>query len=148
MRARDDREVAARERNRTDSLTLRLPEPPTMNVMIGHAKKRDRRGRPTIYSKEQHKYRLLCSNAALSQGFGKPREPWKKWRLVSAHFDVFNMWDWNELPAGLKWVLDWLIEYGVISDDSPREMEKPTTWPTQTINRKDRGVTITLERII
>lgn len=123
------------------AITLDLPEPPTVNGMIALAKK-GRRGH--VYANEKKKFHEECLGAALAQGIEPPDEPWPFWRMDALHFRVWNLWDYLELPAGAKWVVDALVDNGYLEDDSPREMARPDFWPTQEIDRKNRGVTITV----
>jgi hypothetical protein len=138
----------------SDSITLVLPEPPSLNEMIQLAKRRTRRSRtggwmkralPVVYDQRLEEYETRCSAAARSAGARPPASPWPRWRLVSMHFRLHNRRDWLELAAGAKWCIDFLVREGYVAGDSPREMERPAAWPTQEIARKDRGVIITIE---
>jgi hypothetical protein len=149
--ARNNREGRVPER-----LTLQLPEPPSFNRMIEFAKKRTRRARnggwmkrslPVVYDQELENYVTLCLAAVRQAGIRPPRLPWHLWRLEEMHFRLHNERDWLELAAGAKWAVDVLVHGGFVLDDSPREMERPTNWPTQEIARKDRGLRITIERV-
>lgn len=139
-----------------EELTLDLPLPPTMNQMVALAKQRTRkpwkggwlkRAAPIVYDNAMHEYQLNCSVELRMAGIQAPREPWKRWALLSAHFRTHSTRDWTELAAGLKWVIDMLVSQGFLLGDSPREMERPKEWPTQEINRKDMGVRLTIKRI-
>lgn len=126
-----------------DTITLNLDEPPSVNRMIEMAK---RGGRGMVYYKEKKKYEKRCLELAALQGFPPPPEPWQLWSLQHLHYRTWNEWDWVELAAGAKWVVDALVKGGYILDDSPREMLRPEVWPTQEILRSNRGVTIIIRR--
>lgn len=130
-----------------------LPLPPSLNEMIALAKKRTRRARtggwmrrslPVVYDQHLEAYEIEALAALRQQGITPPATPWPRWRLVSAAFRVHNERDWTELLASLKWPVDVLVRLGFVLDDSPREMEPPPT-PTQAIDRKRLGVTLTIE---
>lgn len=138
----------------SDRLTLTLPEPPTLNAMLDIAKERTRRTKaggwrptalPTVYDQRKHEYALKCTALAAGQ-VKRPRQPWERWRLVEARFRVWNERDPIELLAGLKWPVDWLVDAGFVVDDSPRHLIS-TPHPEQTVDRANRGVTITIERV-
>ncbi|MBW3631057.1 MAG: hypothetical protein KY464_17430 [Gemmatimonadetes bacterium] len=137
-------------------IRLELPEPPSLNQMIELAKKRTRRTRgggfmkrslPIVYDQHLEAYELQCTAAIREAGVRAPSEPWARWRLVSMHFRLHSTRDWLELAAGAKWAVDFLVRAGFVLQDSPREMERPESWPTQEISRKDRGVVLVIERV-
>lgn len=139
----------------SERITLELPEPPSFNQMIDLAKKRTRRSRtggfmkrslPIVYDQHLEAYEIRCTAAIREAKIRPPRDPWPRWRLVSMHFRIWNARDWMELAAGAKWAIDFLVRQGFVADDSPREMERPDSWPTQEIARKDRGVVLVIER--
>jgi hypothetical protein len=139
-----------------ERVMLDLPEPPSFNEMIELAKRRTRRTRdggwmkrtlPVVYDQHLESYELTCSAAVRTAGVRPPPLPWLRWRLVSVHFRLHNLRDWLELAAGAKWAVDFLVREGFVLDDSPREMERPEMWPTQEIARRNRGLTMVIERV-
>lgn len=127
-------------------ITLTLPEPPSLNVMIDMAKQRVAvrgRGLPIVYDRNKDRYGLLCTKAMRESGVKPPRDPWPRWEMTAAHFRLHNLRDPFELLAGLKWVVDWLVESGFATNDSPREVPSIPK-PTQEIARQSRGITITI----
>lgn len=140
-----------------ERLTLHLPEPPSINQMLVLAGKRSRRTRGggwtkkavpmIVYDQHHEAYELRCEVAVREAGIQRPDLPWHLWRLVELHFRLHTARDWLELAASAKWAVDYLVNAGFVLDDSPREMERPTSWPTQEIARKDRGLRITIERV-
>lgn len=134
------------------ALTFDLPLPPSLNEMLALAKKRTRRSRnggwmrqtlPVVYDQKLEEYEQMAIAALRVQHVDVPAEPWPRWQLVSAHFRVHNERDWVELLASLKWPVDVLVRQRFVLDDSPREMAPPPT-PTQHINRRNLGVTLTI----
>lgn len=137
-----------------EQVTITLPEPPSLNQMLDLAKRRTRRTRnggwmkrslPVVYDQRLEAYEVEAMAALRTQGVKPPREPWHRWRLVSAHFRLANLRDWTELMASLKWPVDVLVRQGYVADDSPKEMAPPPT-PTQEIVRGNRGVVLRIER--
>jgi hypothetical protein len=135
-------------------LTMDLPEPPALNRMLDIAKKRTRRTKgggwrnealPTVYDQEKHEYGELCTVVSRQDGIFPPREPWLKWRLVEARFRLWGPRDPIELLAGLKWPVDWLVDSGFVIDDSARNLVG-IPLPDQVVDRRNRGITITIER--
>lgn len=135
---------------------MTLPEPPSLNQMIALAKRRTKRSRtggfmkrtlPVVYDQALEAYEVRCLAAMREAGVRPPREPWPRWRLVGMHFRLHQLRDWLELAAGAKWTVDFLVRAGFVVDDSPREMERPESWPTQEIARKNRGVEVVIERV-
>lgn len=133
-------------------MTFGLPLPPSLNEMLSLAKKRTRRSRhggwmqrslPVVYDQRLEEYELLAIAALREQGITRPAAPWSRWELVRADFRVHNERDWIELLASLKWPIDVLVRQGYVLDDSPREMAPPPT-PTQRIDRRNLGVTLTI----
>ena len=59
---------------------------------------------------------------------------------------VARLHDHDNAFARCKWAIDWLVSRGVIADDSPKCLSY-SGLPTQTIDRKNPGITITLERL-
>lgn len=128
-----------------DSLTFYLPEPPSLNRMLQFAKKRAKRGRkwlPLYYLKQQE-YRDECAYAI--RHMKKPRRPWSKWAVTALHFRLHGKRDPLDLMAGTKWPIDFLVDNDFLEDDSERHVVE-FCLPTQEIDRKDRGMTITIER--
>jgi hypothetical protein len=137
-----------------DRLVLELPEPPSLNAMIDLAKKRTRRSRaggwmkktlPVVYDQAKERYELECLQAVRVAGIRPPSPPWPRWRLEAAEFRLHSLRDPLELLAGLKWTVDWLVHAGFITNDSPREL-RGIPDPTQRIERRRRGVTLTIVR--
>lgn len=139
------------------SVTLMLPEPPSMNIMLNLAMKRTRKGsrggwmneaKPGgVYHFEHRAYAEHCTALRRKARIQLPAKPWKQWEMTAATFRLFNLRDPFELMAGLKWVVDWLVETQFVTNDSPREVPSMPL-PTQSIERKARGVTITIRPII
>lgn len=136
-------------------ITLELPEPPALNRMIDIAKERTRRTKgggwrqqalPTVYDQKKHVYGVKCTAASREAGVRPPREPWPRWRLIEARFRLWNLRDPIELLAGLKWPVDWLVDAGFVEDDSARHLVG-IPLPEQVVDRKNRGITITIERV-
>jgi hypothetical protein len=136
-------------------LTLDLPLPPSFNDMIEKAKRRTRRSRtggwmkrslPVVYDQHLEAYEDKAIVLLRQQGVQAPNEPWAMWSLSAASFRLHNLRDWVELLASLKWPVDVLVRRGFVLDDSPREMAPPCI-PTQTIDRRNLGVTLTIERL-
>ena len=139
-------------------LALHLPEPPTINAMLGLARKKTRRGpggmwMRTAQSKywvEQQDYQLAvraelaCALGLLARaGHRLPPQPWSRWHIVAAHFRVHGRRDPLERAAGLKWAVDALVEAALVVDDSDDELAPPPP-TTQEVARRDRGVTLTI----
>lgn len=121
-----------------EQVTLLLPEPPSINAMLGYAKAW--KGRK--YYVEQQKYR----DAALEMLPGRPPSaPWERWALRHVHFRLWNRRDPLELQAGLKWVADLLQDEGWVVDDTEDHLVY-IAYPTQEIDRKNRGVDLVIER--
>lgn len=136
-----------------DEIRMELPEPPSFNAMIELAKKRTRRSRsggwmkkalPVVYDQALEAYETRCRAAVRTAGIRPPSEAWPRWRLRSAHFRLHQERDWLELAAGAKWAVDFLVREGFVANDSPREMERPETWPTQEVARRNRGLTLVI----
>ena len=113
------------------SLTLDLPGHWSVNVMLRMHHRRRSRIREDL--------RLHC----LTQ---RPRywRPLKRWRL-DAEIRTWNLLDPLELRASLKLHVDALRLARIVADDSVRELEIGEI--TQTIDRKNRGVTITVTEV-
>jgi hypothetical protein len=138
-----------------ERLTLQLPLSPSLNEMLALAKKRTRRSRsggwmqrtlPVVYDQHLEAYEDRAVIMLREQGVRVPPTPWHRWALTSAAFRVRNLRDWTELLASLKWPVDVLVRRGFVLDDSPREMLPPPC-PTQTIDRRRPGITLTIERL-
>jgi hypothetical protein len=134
------------------TLTLDLPEPPSLNQMIELAKRRTRRSRtggfmkrslPVVYDQAKECYELECLAAVRNAGVRLPHAPWRRWEITSAHFRLHGLRDLPELMSGLKWPVDFLVAQRYVVDDSPREL-LAVCLPTQVIARANRGVTITI----
>lgn len=137
-----------------DRLTLILPEPPALNVMIDLAKERTRRtlaggwmkrSLPIVYDQRKTVYQLECTKALREAGVKPPPAPWAAWRLERAEFRLHQLRDPIELLAGLKWPIDTLVTLGFLAQDSPREL-KGIPDPEQCIDRRRRGITLTISR--
>jgi hypothetical protein len=132
---------------------LALPEPPSLNEMLGLAMKRTRRTRSggwmkeaipgVVYDQAHEAYDTTCLAAIRTQAIRPPRAPWKTWRVESAHFRLHNLRDPIELLAGLKWPIDFLIAQRFVEDDGPKHLIG-TPHPTQEIDRARRGITLVI----
>lgn len=138
-----------------ERLTFDVPLPPSFNEMIDLAKRRTRRSRtggwmkrslPVVYDQHLEAYEDRVALHLRQQGIRPPATPWAAWGLEVAAFRVFNARDWLELNASLKWAVDALVRARFVQDDSPREMAPPCT-PTQSIDRRNLGVTLTIQRL-
>jgi hypothetical protein len=136
-------------------LVLDLPEPPSLNVMIDLAKQRTRRSRtggwmkrslPVVYDQRKEEYEMGCMLSTRAAGIFPPREPWATWRIEAVEFRLHQLRDTLELVAGLKWAVDWLVHAGFVTNDSPREL-RGLPDPVQRVDRKNRGVTLTIAAI-
>lgn len=126
-----------------------------MNAMLDLAKKRTKRGReggwmkralPIVYDNTRYAYQLECLREAMAQGVRPPKKPWAYWAIESANFRLHALRDPVELAAGLKWACDFLVKEGFVSDDSPRELHTPKKWPSQVVDRGDRGLDLVIRR--
>lgn len=122
-----------------DLILLALPEPPSINTMLGYAKAW--RGRK--YKVKQNEYRALMTQ--LIEDVPRPPSPWPRWELVRAHFRLWNMRDPLDLLAGTKWPIDLLIDLGFIEDDADRNVVDFCK-PTAEIDRGNRGLDLVLRR--
>ena len=93
----------------------------------------------------QRIYCEACDNRQLIGLLPPPGEPLVRAK-VTAHFQMHNEMDWDNLFARLKWALDWLVTRGYLVDDSPKVIpECPTV--TQEIDRKNKRLAITLDPV-
>lgn len=138
----------------TERLVLELPEPPSLNKMLDLAKERTRRtltggwmkrSLPVVYDQARTVYQMECTKALREAGVKPPRDAWAAWRLERAEFRLQLLRDPIELLAGLKWPIDTLVTLGYLAQDSPREL-KGIPDPEQTIDRRRRGITLTIAR--
>lgn len=68
-----------------------------------------------------------------------PAKPWEKAR-IKAHFYVWSKMDCiDNLPARMKWVMDWMVTRGYLTDDKDAEWSEQ---PQQTVDRKNRRVEV------
>jgi len=125
----------------TQEVKLTLPEPPSMNAMLGYAKAW--RGRK--YYAKQQEYRDLATECCVPKTL-PDGAPWERFALAGIHFRLWNKRDPLELLAGLKWPLDLLVDLGWLVDDN-EECLVHLDMPTQEIARKNRGVDFTLRRM-
>lgn len=131
------------------SVTLRLPEPPSLNAMLDMAKKRVYVGRkllPVVYSQNKSTYELLARAEMGRQGFHPPREPWSTWAVDSVLLRRHNLLDPIEALSALKWPIDALVKFGYVAGDSLRSLVSIPI-PEQVIARKDRGLTLVIRKI-
>ncbi len=135
FRGAEDGEVAVGE-----SLTFDIPEPPSINQML-----RASRASPFVYSRAVKLYRQKLANALVLGRVRTPRAPWNAWALTAMHFRLHGLRDEQELAASLKWAIDALVKIGFARDDDPNSFRVECR-PTQTIDRKRRGVTLTFRR--
>lgn len=109
-----------------------------MNAMLGYAKAW--KGRK--YYVKQQEYQ----DEARSMLPEKPDDaPWERWAITFAHFRLWNRRDPLELQAGLKWVADLLQDEGWVVDDTEDHLVH-IAYPTQEIDRKNRGVDLVIEK--
>lgn len=72
-----------------------------------------------------------------------PKKPYKKAK-IKAHFYVWSKMDRiDNLPARMKWVMDWLQKNHYIDDDKNVDWAEP---PKQTVDRTNRRVEVELIR--
>jgi hypothetical protein len=138
------------------TLTLSLPEPPSINQMLELAMKRTRRSRSggwmkravpgIVYDQAHEAYDLQCLAMARTADLLPRWAPWRRWEISSVHFRLHGLRDLPELMAGLKWPVDFLVAQRYVVDDSPREL-LAVCLPTQAIARANRGVTITIREV-
>lgn len=118
------------------AIEIRLPLPENLANSRLHWAAKD---------KKRAQYELACTVAAALQIAPRPGEPWAHAR-ITMRFRVHNLLDMDNLMARAKWPCDWLRKRGYIASDAPKHLE----WsglPTQVINRRDPGVTVTLEEV-
>jgi hypothetical protein len=136
------------------TLTLHLPEPPSLNAMLALAKRRTRRTRdggfmrralPIVYDQHLERYEITAAAALAVAGLVPPATPWPRWSMLQAEFRLWNERDVTELLASLKWPVDVLVRRRWVADDSPRHLTA-TCVPTQRIARSHRGVTLVIRR--
>jgi hypothetical protein len=149
-------ETSSLEATVATSITLDLPEPPSLNEMLRLAKQRTRRSRtggwmkrslPVVYDQALEDYETECVAALRTARIAPPPTPWACWEITTAHFRLHNRRDRLELLAGLKWPCDVLVRQRFVVDDGPDELIA-TPNPTQEIARENRGVTITIREVI
>jgi len=97
-----------------------------------------------VYYGKQRKSRRLIE--LLADVPPPPDIPWVEFEIVQAEYRLWNLRDPLELYAGLKWVVDWLIDEGYILDDGPENLLHMCT-PSQVIDRSRRGVTLTIRNL-
>ena len=129
------------------ALTLELPVPPspnTVNTRSHMARHRSKR-----------KYQKAAWIAAIKQS--EPFTDPPTHVVMHAHFRLHNLRDDDNLQASLKWLVDALRQAqtgkdwragvysrrGYFVDDNPAHMTLGTV--TQEIQRKNKGVTVTIE---
>lgn len=120
-----------------ETVTITIPEPPSMNTMLTY--KSQWRGKR--YYVEQQRYK----DEARDMLPEAPESPWRRWGIVAVHFRLWNRRDPLELVAGLKWPVDLLMDEGWVIDDGPDNLMFVPSCPTQEIDRKNRGVDLTLQ---
>ena len=123
--------------------------------MIDLAKKRTRRTRdgrwtkrpvPIVYDNAKEAYELACLDAIRAPRVWLPPAPWPRWQIDSIDFRLHQLRDPLELIAGLKWVVDWLVKIEALANDSTKELLSVPI-PTQRIERKHRGITLTISEV-
>lgn len=128
------------------NIHLQLPEPPSINTMLGYAKAW--KGRK--YYVMQQRWRdealeMLPAQEDIRKALGsKAAQPWKRWAITAIHFRLWNRRDPLELLAGLKWAADLLIDEGWVEEDDADHLVD-IAFPTQEIDRKNRGVSLTIQ---
>lgn len=132
-------------------ITLELPEPPSPNDAPRH---------PMARTRWKNKTKARTWEAAIAQA--SPVKFPARNVVISSHFRLYNLRDEDNLKASLKYVLDALrlpsnreiekgqlgfkgglfLSRGFFLDDNPRECRIEE--PTQEIDRKNRGLTLTI----
>lgn len=117
-------------------MRLLLPVPPDIGNERGHWAVRNRR-RQNFFGDcdDRQLFRLLPP---------PPPQPFESVE-ITAHFRLWNEMDADNLRARLKHALDWLRTRGYIVDDRAKNVRLAAV--TQEIDRKDRGLELTLEEV-
>lgn len=127
-------------------IVLELPLPPSPNTVNSR--------NPLVRHAAKRKYQRKAWREAIMQVYPMLDPPQRV--TVSAAFRVWALRDEDNLAASLKWVLDALrqrqtgkdwrdgvySQCGYIVDDSPEHMTLGAV--TQTVDRKNKGVTVTI----
>lgn len=117
-------------------VTLRLPLPPNVANRETHWRRRRR---------EDRAYKDLVWGAVRQQRAHRTFAAGVPTKVrVTAHFRLWNPMDEDNLAARLKPALD-ALKGDFFVDDSPAHLELAK--PTQEVNRRDRGLTLTIEPI-
>ena len=131
------------------SVVLELPEPPVLSNARGHWRAR---------ASQIREYKTQAWAEAVNQSRPPPDPPERV--RIDAHFRLWNLRDEDNLIGGsMKYVLDALkqnipaghlrfrsgilVWRGYFIDDDPAHLELGTV--TQEIDRKHRGLTLTIE---
>ena len=105
-----------------------------------------KRSLPVVYDQEKERYELACMQAVREKRQRVPRAGWKRWRIDRILFRLHNVRDEIELQASLKWPVDWLVNYGIVEDDSPRHLVSIAE-PEQVIDRDQRCVELSISEV-
>lgn len=138
----------------SEDVVLFLPEPPGLNEMLAYAKRRRFVGKkafPIVYDDKRRDYRMLCLAQVREDRISPPETPWARWKIVNATWRIAGKpRDLLELQAGLKWAIDFLVDWGYVAGDSPKELiEVPGCPPvSQLVDRKKRGVYLWIRRVL
>lgn len=124
---------------------MTLPEPPSINTMLGYAKAW--KGRKYYVRQQEWRDEAEGCIQPLVEGMDPSQMgfPWNKWAITRVHFRLWNRRDPLELLAGLKWAADLLQDLGWVVDDSADHLID-IAFPTQEIDRGNRGVDLTITR--
>lgn len=119
-------------------LVFDLPLPPNMANGRMHWRTKDRKRRAyfsecVVADYEQHGVAALATPT-----------PMEKAR-IEITMRVARIHDHDNAVSRCKWAIDYLVNSGYLTDDSPKHLEW-VAMPTQVIDRKNQGLRITLER--
>lgn len=123
------------KREQARTLTLELPLPPQR----GNARKHW-----AVVHRERKAYFDACEVLLVLKRLPKPQRFAKA--KITASVRVGRIHDVDNLMARMKLVADFLTRAGYITDDSPAYLEW-TGLPSQTVARKNPGVTIELTEV-
>lgn len=115
---------------RGGAVVVELPLPPNRG---------NERGKHWAVDRRERRNFQLCCTAMHPARLDEPFE----FAVVHAHFRTWNPCDEDNLVARLKPAWDWLVDRGFLMDDHPSCAKLGRV--TQEIDRKNRGLTLTLE---
>ena len=120
-------------------MRLILPEPPSLNSMLGYAG-----GGWQVYKGKQQSYQ---KKMRLLLPARPPDAPWERWAITSIHLVLWNPRDPLEIEAGLKWAVDVLVEDGWVIDDAGAYLVDVAKATQETSRKKGaRCVILDIER--